>query len=154
MHHTSADLSNVSDGTLLVIKTLNIADLIRDIYYGNDKSRRIAELYRKCSEEFFLRAERIDRFIYMAGKETLNMLGFFDLDPAYSKTYSEILTEENESLMQKLGMEIEQPADKESDEAEDAEEEEKSEAEELEDIRKLVITNEQLREEVWDKDTG
>ncbi len=91
----------------------------------------------------------------MAGKETLNMLGFFDLDPAYSKSYSEILTEENELLMQKLGMEIEQPADKESDEDEDEDEdEEKSEAEELEDIRKLVITNEQLREEVWDQDTG
>ncbi len=155
MHHSSADLSNISDGTLLVIKTLNIADLVRDIYYGNDKSRRIAELYRKCSEEFLLRSEKIDHFLYMAGKETLNMLGFFDLDPAYSKSYSEILTEENELLMEKLGMEIEQPADKESDEAEDAdEEEEKSEAEELENIRKLVITNEQLREEVWEQDNS
>ena len=146
MHHSSADSNSISDRTLLVIKTLNIADLVRDIYYGNDKSRKIAELYSKCSEEFSLKSLKIDHFLYMAGKETLNMLGFFDLDPAYSKSYLEILTEENELLMQELGMEIEQTADKENDE-----DEKKSEAEELEDIRKLVITNEQLREEVWEK---
>jgi HD-like signal output (HDOD) protein len=151
MHHNPGDSHYVGDGTLLLLSTLDIADLVRNIYYGPDKSRKIAELYSKCSEKYSLRPEKIDYYINMAGKETMSMLSFFDLDPAGTKSYSEILKEENELLMQKLGMEIEETADKASDEGEYNEIDEE---EELQDIRNRVLINERLREEVWKQDSG
>ncbi len=133
-HHNPQSLSNVNGDILKAAKILNVADLMSDIYYGREKSGKIAELYNICTHRFSLKAEDIDRFGDIVGKDMKKVLEFFDIKSSGAKSYAEIIREANKELTQVNGScaANEGIADKEDT---------------GEDIRQLIITNERLREE-------
>ncbi len=97
-HHNPQILIDTTRDITMAVNILNIADLVRDIYYGTEKSRKITELY-SYTEKFSLKAEDIDNFMDTVGKRTMDVLELFGVDQSGVKSYMEIIKEENEKLI-------------------------------------------------------
>ncbi len=141
-HHNPQILMDTTGDITMAVNILNIADLVRDIYYGTEKSRKIAEFYN-YTEKFSLKVEDIDDFVDTVGKRTMDVLEFFGVDQAGVKSYMEIIKEENEKLM--INNTLNEPGDN-IDGNTVAPVQNKDQAED--DIRQLLMTNERLREVV------
>ncbi len=136
-HHDSGDMMYMDKDIFMVLNTLDVSDLVCDIYYGSKKSRKISELYNKCTEKFSLKAQDIDYFVDRVGKESVNYFSFFDVNPAGTRSYSEILRDENEHLMRTDTKYEPTVYEDGNDDKKDTEET----------IRQLVMTNQRLWKE-------